>query len=207
MIGMPRMRVRVADPPKGLALACDGRPLPVAALGDALPVDAGSHRITASAPGYASVQRDVMLMEGQQIDVDIVLPIVSPQSRSERDAPSGAKPGAARRIAEIAAGAAGVAALSAAGVLGILTLNKVGAAREYCRPDFSACADARGITLLGEARGIQTAALVLLGAGAAAAGVGGALFATAPRASSASAPTPAISATIGPLGLSVRGAW
>jgi hypothetical protein len=92
-------------------------------------------------------------------------------------------------------------------VLGILTMNKVSAAEEYCRPDFSACADPRGITLLGEARGLQTAAFVLLGAGAAAAGVGVALFATAPRASSASAPTPEISATIGPLGLSVRGAW
>jgi hypothetical protein len=120
---MPRVRVRVADAPKGLALVCDGRPLPVEALGDALPVD------------------------------------------------------------------------------------PVSAAGEYCRPDFSACADPRGITLLGEARGLQTAALVLLGAGAAAAGMGVALFATAPRASSASAPTPEISATISPLGLSVRGAW
>lgn len=202
---MPRVRVRVAGAPKGLTLLCDGRPLPVGALGDALPVDPGSHRITASAPGYLSVQKDVTVTDGQRIDVEIVLPAASP--RPERDAPPGAKPGAARRAAGIGVGAAGVAALGAAGVLGILTMNKVSAAGEYCKPDFSSCADARGITLLGEARGMQTAAFVLLGAGAAAAGVGVALFATAPRAGSTVAPSPEISATIGPLGLSVRGAW
>ncbi len=97
----------------------------------------------------------------------------------------------------------GVAALGGALVLGILTIERVTSAKPYCAADFSTCNQMQGITLLDQARGLQTGGFVLLGVGVAAAGTGVALFATSPRGKT----EPEVTARLGPLGVTLDGAW
>lgn len=222
---VPKIRVRITNPPPELRLAYDDRPLPVDALGEALPIDPGEHTISADADGYLGLRRTVTLVEAQVLDVDLTLvPIAPPAAQPPApvvgqasggapkpaavllDAPRRA-PGVVQRGAGIGVFAVGIAALTSAGVLGLLTRGKVDAAAPYCAADFSSCHDAQGITLLNEARGLQTTAFVLLGVGAAAAGVGVGLFVTARRGAASARSAPAIIAAVGPLGVTLRGAW
>jgi hypothetical protein len=223
---VPRLRLRAATVPLGLHLSQDGQPLPVAALGERLPVDAGPHEIVAESPGFAPFHASVTLAEGQALDVDIVLvPVplageaptdpkpaaLPPEEAQKPPAPPATPatpgdPGKTRRAAGIGLGAFGVASLGGALALGLLTMNRVSAARPLCAPDFSTCPTA-GTALLDQARGMQAGAFVLLGVGAVATGTGVALFATAPRASAAALPRPEVSAVVGPLGAALRGAW
>jgi hypothetical protein len=59
---LARLRVELASAPKGLRVEQEGRPLPV---GQAVPLDPGSHRIIATAPGYDPLIREVELEEGK----------------------------------------------------------------------------------------------------------------------------------------------
>jgi tetratricopeptide (TPR) repeat protein len=196
---VPRIRLLLAVVPSGLRLAYDGRALPVDALGELLPIDPGQHAITAEAEGYLPLQRLVTLAEGQALDVDLALiprpaPLASPPPppplaptaitaapAAAPLAPRIAGAASARRTAGLGVAVLGVATLGAAGVLGLLTRGKVSDAAPYCAQDFSSCFDARGLARLDQARDLQTAAFVLLGVGAVAAGTGAALFFTAPR--------------------------
>ena len=198
---VPRIRLRLAAVPSGLRLAYDGRALPTDALGELLPIDPGQHTVTAEAEGYLPLQRLVTLAEGQALDVDLALaprpsPLASPPPAplaplaptaitaapaAAPVAPRVAGSSSARRTAGLSLGALGVATLGAAGILGLFTRGKVSDAAPYCAQDFSTCFDMRGLTQLDQARDLQTAAFVLLGVGAVAAGTGAALFFTAPR--------------------------
>lgn len=247
---VPRIRVRVTGAPAGLRLTYDGRPIPIEAVDEPLPVDPGTHEIVAEAQGYLPLRKVVTLVEGQALDVDLTLapsvpsadapskaPPIIPPSPAASNAPAAkapaakapaakalaakalaakapaaelsksARPGNAQRAAGIGVGAFGVAALGAAFVLGVLTMRNVEDAAPYCKPDFSSCNDMKGLTLLHEARGMQTAAFVLLGVGVAGTGAGVVLFHTAPPPRPDTKPFSTILATVGPPGLTLRGAW
>lgn len=226
---VPKIRVRVKGAPAGLRVTYDGRPLPVEALDEPLPVDPGAHEILAEAPGHLPLRQAVTVTEGQALDVDLALtpraePVSSPPPSASPASPAtsralavkafttrleateGRRPSPVQRVAGVGVGALGVAALGTAGVLGLLTRGKVDDAAPYCRPDFSSCHDPQGLSLLDQARDMQTAAFVLLGAGVAASGAGVALFLTAPRAADA-APLSSVTAILGARGLTLRGAW
>lgn len=215
---VPRLRVRAPSAPAGLQLAYDGRALPIESLGEPLPVDPGDHEIRADAAGYLPIRRTVTLAEGQTLDVDLVLtalvapaavkaPLVeaappqAPAIKVEVDgSPHAARRATLRRVG-IGAGAFGVATMGAAGVLGLLTMRKVSDAAPYCAADFSTCHDARGLQVLADARALQIAALTALGAGVVLTTAGAALYFTHPPS------PPRIAATLGPLGVTLRGGW
>ncbi|MGC4092177.1 MAG: PEGA domain-containing protein [Polyangiaceae bacterium] len=50
----------------GLTLSIDGRPVPAAAVGVERPTNPGSHRVRAEAPGYAPVEANVDLKDGEK---------------------------------------------------------------------------------------------------------------------------------------------
>jgi len=209
---LPKLRLRAATAPPEVRVTFDGRPLPAAVLGEALPVDPGPHEIGAEAPGFTPFHTSVTLAEGQSIDVDLVLTPVAPESLRPLVAiptpgPAGADdPGTARRAAGIGVGTPGVASLGGALALAILTLRGVAAAKPHCSANFSSC-DSQGIDQLEQAQSLQTGAFVLLGVGLAATATGIALFATAPRATATPPPAAALSAVVGPLGARVRATW
>jgi hypothetical protein len=228
---LPRLRIRAAGAPAALHLTCDGRSLPVAVLGEQLPVDAGLHEIVAEAPGFVAFRTAVTLAEGQSLDVDVVLtavpPLVPPPPPPSPEDPRSAavlqplavgpvpepavpgRPGASRRAAGIGVGAFGVASLGGALALGILTLEWVGVAEVDC--PMARCPQGnqgnQGIRLFGQASSMQTGAFVLLGAGAAATATGIALFATAPRPTDGAPSKPEVTAMLGPLGATLHGTW
>jgi hypothetical protein len=70
---LPRLSVVVSRPPAGLVVTLDGAELPLAALGEALPADPGSHEVRLSAPGYQTEARTVVLEENRTASIDITL--------------------------------------------------------------------------------------------------------------------------------------
>jgi hypothetical protein len=75
---LPRLRIAVvtaplAVPPPPLDVKRDGKTMPAATLGEALPADPGQHEVSASAPGYRVETRVVKLEEGKTTAVEITL--------------------------------------------------------------------------------------------------------------------------------------
>lgn len=83
---LPRLRVVVASAPPGLRIDEGGRALPV---GDAVPLDPGPHRVTASAPGFVAETRSVVLEPSRTSVLEFSLTPV-PHVKSAR--PEGASP-------------------------------------------------------------------------------------------------------------------
>ncbi len=75
---LPRLRVRVSTPPPGLEVKRDDTRLPAGALGEALPIDPGPHRVEAGAPGYRSETRSVTIEEGKTVTVELTLAVEPP---------------------------------------------------------------------------------------------------------------------------------
>ena len=70
---VPKLRILIDGAPSGLKIVRDGKLLPAASLGEALPADPGRHEISVSAPGYRSETRSVILEEGKTATVAIPL--------------------------------------------------------------------------------------------------------------------------------------
>jgi hypothetical protein len=75
---LPKLRVTIGSPPAGLHVQRDGKDVPTAALGDALPADPGPHEVTATAPGYRAWTRTITLQEGKTETVDLSLEALPP---------------------------------------------------------------------------------------------------------------------------------
>lgn len=120
---VPKLRVVVTAPAPGLAVRRDGRELPAAALGEALPADPGPHEVSATAPGRRPETRSAMLEEGKTTTIEIALApaVVAAAPRSAGLRPLG--------IALTALGAVG---LGVGAATGILSLNKVSAVKASC---------------------------------------------------------------------------
>ncbi|MFT3768639.1 MAG: hypothetical protein QM820_24600 [Minicystis sp.] len=68
---LPRLKIVVKGAPSGLEVLRDGKEVPVAALGEALPADPGAHEIRARAPGFKAETRTVTLEEKKTATVEI----------------------------------------------------------------------------------------------------------------------------------------
>ncbi|MDI1477424.1 hypothetical protein [Polyangium sp. y55x31] len=63
----------VTTRPEGLEVARDGIRLPLAALGETIPLDPGKHTFEASAPGHEKIEKNLELAEGQKATVELAL--------------------------------------------------------------------------------------------------------------------------------------
>jgi hypothetical protein len=70
---LPKMKILLRERPEGVRVTRDGQEMPLAMLGEVIPVDPGDHEVAASAPGYAREQRKVKLEEGKTIEVELHL--------------------------------------------------------------------------------------------------------------------------------------
>lgn len=185
-----------AKPPAGLVVTRDGTQIEPGALGIALYIDAGSHKITASAPGFEAFAQTVTIVDGKTetlvIPPLIAKPIGSVATDSSRPAVEhqvepaepAALPSRTRKYVAIGVGAAGVAAVGIGLVFGAKAKSTYKDAEALCGVDL-ACSPAdypRDRQLVQDARSSATTSTVLVIAGGAAIAAGAVVFLTAPRA-------------------------
>lgn len=155
----PRLSYLVIVAPakvQGLVVTRGGERLEHAALGTRLPVDAGSHRVEASAPGYEPWVAEVAVGEGGIEELRI--PPLAPAARAtESQPPATTLPPASSSTAAVSStidarprrgppvlayvvGGVGVAALGAGAVFALLAKNEYDDAAELC-PSRTGCSD------------------------------------------------------------------
>ncbi|HWU85845.1 MAG TPA: PEGA domain-containing protein [Kofleriaceae bacterium] len=184
-----------AKPPAGLAVQRDGAPVSAAELGIALYVDPGAHEVTASAPGFEPVTKQVTLVEGKTATV--VLPNLTPkpdagptprQPDTDRSRQAGHTPpppvSPMRKHMGLGIGGAGVVMIGVGLLFGSQALSKNDEAKKLCGDDL-ACSPAdfdKGTQLISDGRSKATLSTVFVVAGGAAMVAGAVVFLTAPRA-------------------------
>lgn len=168
---LPRLAIIApVRPLPGLVVKRDETTLDSAALGVALYIDPGGHRVTASAPGFGTFDVSVVLVEGKTEAVTIP-PLVAAPSDDTRDAAvqparesSAAAHGRTSTYIALGIGGAGVAAIGIGVVFGLRARASNNEAKELCGADLScsAAAYSRGKQLVADARGSATISTVAL---------------------------------------------
>jgi hypothetical protein len=189
---LSRLRVDVADAPRGLVVTRDGVAIGSAAIGVAVAIDPGEHVVEAKAPGYATWSTRVTV--GQNADQkSVTVPALerapsetpattstgSPPPPPTSSAASADDRGAGRRTAGWILGGVGVAALGVGAVFGVLTLGDASDAEN----DKALCPNKRctdqGLTAIDDARTKALVSTLGIGVGLAAIAGGTILILTA----------------------------
>jgi hypothetical protein len=174
----------------GLAITRDGVPLGDAQWGLPLPIDAGAHEITVTAPGRkAWSKRAEVSADGVPVVVQVEAPAVIPSAaatssvapkRGPMSVVDGPRERPWQRPIAIGAMGLGVMGVGVGAVLGGLALSKNGASNRDNHCDAQNTCDPTGIELRKEAVGLANATTGVIVAGAAVLAGGIVLFATAP---------------------------
>lgn len=173
----PRLTITLApDAPAGTTVALDGEALPPSSLGTALPLDAGPHMVTATAPGRSKRSHPLQIADAERKQI-----LVSPGAAGREDDPpttptptADPAPPAARPLPfklGIAAASAGGAALLAGMGVGIAALGKRSTLADHCDADRTCPASQQGTinayhTLGGASSGLIIGGAVLAAGGA-----------------------------------------
>jgi hypothetical protein len=204
----------------GLAIKRDGVPFDRGALGSALPIDAGSHVIEATAPekkpwsatvSVADRQTDARVTVTLEDEPHAVAPPPPPSAGGASPAgpadttPPEASKGSTQRIVGIVVGAVGIVGLGVGTGFYFSAKSKNDDALKNCRT--STLCSPTGLTLTSDAKSAATAATVALIVGGAAVAAGAVVWLTAPHAHTGSGlrVTPAVAQSYG--GLTLDGAW
>jgi serine/threonine-protein kinase len=184
-----------------------------------VPVDAGPHTVTATAPGYATWTKTVSVADGDAPTVDVpalavasgptggptvVAPPVSPDLAP--GAPLGSEPAPSdsphrmnRRTLGLIVGGVGVATTVVGAVFGVVALSDNSDSKSNCTGNV--CKGA-GYTERNDAVAAGNVSSVLIGIGAAAIVTGGVLWFTAPRKAT---PQQAVTLNVGPTSFLIGG--
>ena len=185
----------------GLLVKRDDFPVGTAEFGEAVPVDPGSHTVSATAPQHKAWSTTVDVATGSRgAEVEVPgleeaptppaqpplpeqPPLVAPPA-STAEAP-GPPPGQTQRILGLAVGGAGVVGLGVGVLVGLAAKLTYNASNPHCQTDGVHC-DKTGIDDRNTAFTLATVSTVTVIAGGVLAAGGAALFFTAPRGASAS---------------------
>jgi hypothetical protein len=186
-----------------LRVLLDDKIVPDALLDVDRPVDPGSHKVTASAPGYASVTRFARVHERDHATVEIVLAAALGATAGSVSADVG--PLARRTSADSRSGVAwgwiaigtGAAGLGVSIVTGVIALDKKSSLDSKCRPGCPASAASE----IDSFRSNRTVSYLMLAVGAASLGVGSYVL-LAGRTGA-----PSVTATILPAMAAIRGTF
>lgn len=203
----------------------DGVAVDRGVLGTALPVDPGSHTITASAAGKEPWSSTIAVEAGPGTMTVRVPALVPVAVAVVAVAPAAAKPGAeaapavkadagwsTQRKVAIGVGAVGVASVVVGSVFGAMTLSKVSATEGHCSKAVKPDCDAEGFKLFGDAGTTANVSNVGLAVGGAAVIGGVVMFLTAPS-EAREAPAKAARAWVLPVvnsgtaGVLLQGVW
>lgn len=70
---LARVQLVLANRPTGIEIKRDGLSLPIATIGETIPLDPGDHVFVVSAPGFLPQERKVLLKEGETRTVEVSL--------------------------------------------------------------------------------------------------------------------------------------
>lgn len=189
---LPKLAISApASPPAGFAVKRDDTTVDAGALGVALYVDPGAHRVTASAPGFETFAVTVTLTEGKTETIAVPNLAAKPAAPAVADQPAtqpeptpatGIAPN--RKYLALGLGGAGVVAVGVSLVFGAQANSKFSDAKSLCGSNL-ACSDMAAFTrdkqLVSDARSKATVSTVLMLGGLAAIAGGAVVLFTAPR--------------------------
>ena len=187
-----RLKITVAPPNENVVIKRDGAVQDRAAWGTNVPVDPGSHPITADAPGKQSWSTTAVVEgEGKVVLVEVpTLQNSTPAaSSSTSDAP---RPFGAQRGAALGVGGLGVLGLVIGGALAGTAKSKWDEAKPHC--DEQHRCDPFGLSTGREARALADGATVPFVVGGVALAAGVVLWLTAPASAPAKPPPPSATA-------------
>ncbi|MGK3992033.1 hypothetical protein [Sorangium sp. So ce1024] len=206
----PRVpRLALALPPgapAGTVVKRDGNTLGAAALGVALPVDPGEHRVSTQTPGGPVWEQRITIAEGETktltleikeappIDAPATTPVPAPTPPAPAPQPppppppappEPAPPPAGRRTAMYVAGGVGAAGVVVGGLMGALVLGKKSIVDQHCgsaigASDEKAC-DATGIDAANSGNTMALVSTIGFGVGLAGLGAAAVLYLTEPE--------------------------
>jgi hypothetical protein len=174
-----KLRIVVDDPIPGLEVRRGDDVVRQPAWGAPVPVDPGTHVVTASAPGRRRFQTKVDATDPGSV-VEVVVPPLERAAAPEPEAPpepAGGLP--AQAIAGWVVGGVGVVGVAVGIGFAALTKIRNDESLEHCPTDPNVC-DAAGVALRDEARESQSVSIAMLVIGGAALVTGIVLVATAP---------------------------
>jgi hypothetical protein len=87
---LSHVRVVLEKRPEGAKVARDGQELPLATLGEDIPLDPGDHVFEAQAPGFKKAEKRLKLAEGEKATVDLEL-VPAPASDDKTQLPPAVK--------------------------------------------------------------------------------------------------------------------
>ncbi|HET7502511.1 MAG TPA: hypothetical protein VFK02_15935 [Kofleriaceae bacterium] len=190
---LPKLAISVpSSPPVGFVVKRDDTPLDAGALGVALYVDPGVHKVVASAPGFEPVTVSVTLAEGKTETLAIPALVAKPAEAAEAEpAATGERTEAeptgprsrTRTFAALGVGGAGVVAVGVGLVFGARARSSYQDATALCGDDLVCSSDnfARDKKLVSDARSSATISTVLVIGGGAAIAAAAVIYLTAPR--------------------------
>jgi hypothetical protein len=197
---LARLTIAVPGPIEGIQIKRDGVPVGSAAWGAAMPVDAGSHLIEASAPAHKDWKTTVDVpRDGAQLAVTVPAlealpvdgagltapappaPVPPPSPPSPPEAPPHAS---TQSIIGLVVSGAGLVGLGISGVFALVANDKNQQSNQYCATGTDLCRFQQGVDLRNDAANAGSAANVAFAVGAAALVAGGVLWLTAPRGTS-----------------------
>jgi hypothetical protein len=209
---VPRLTVVLPEAaPAESRVSLDDRPLDRAALGSAMPIDAGSHRVVAEIPGAPPRSYEVTLAPGERRQVVIEIetakipepaPAPPPQPAPSEEEPEG---GGAMRIAGLVVGGIGAAAVITGAVTGAMALGKRSTVLDNC--DDAGFCNAEGKAAADETQLLGNVSTVTFVVGGAALAAGVLLFVLAPSDASDAERARAPRLRFGWQGASLGGRW
>jgi len=130
---VPRLTIQVDPRPEGLEVTRSGKPVPLSTLGEALPVDPGTHEIVAKAPGFAATKK-LTIAEGSSVEANLQLVPIKDSSGAAPAPDSAGVPTWAWVV-----GGVGVALGVATAVFSVDYVNTVSELEEICQGDLEHC--------------------------------------------------------------------
>jgi hypothetical protein len=198
---LSHLRIDVTRPAReqNVEVSLDDAPLPGAAYSAPVPVDPGTHKVTARALGRVPFATSIEIA-GERDDKTVQIPALTeephlvapvptpqgneppkPRPKFVKPAPESPSP---RRTVAYVLGGAGVVSFAVGGIFGLNALQKSDESNAFCG---NPCSSEAGLAANEDARTAATLANVFLGAGLVAIAAGAILYITAPSGKAASA--------------------
>ena len=190
---LAHLTIKVESPVEKMTVTRDGTEVSSASWGLPIPVDAGEHKVRASAPGYREAAfSSTVAKDGQAVDVVVprlvaeptvaAAPPVAPVVLAAEPGPAtpDRAPSSSQRTIGLVVGGVGVAGLAVGAVTGLMAIGKKNDAKDVC-PNDGACASQGAVDSADSARTLGTVSTIGFLAGGALLVGGAALVLTAPK--------------------------